>query len=439
MTTSDADSFMWWRIGDWMLNHHQIIHTEIFSHTRFDTLFITKEWLAGILYAAAGTTWGLYGFVLVAATAIATAFALLHRQLLREGSDPFASTLVVLLAAWASSCHWMARPHVFSFLLILFAHTFLRDFQRGGPARTMILKLTLLTILWVNLHGGFIAVLFLTGAHWLGAIIERNRQKTTALSLALLFCAIACLVNPNGWNLPLHNLQFLSSKYLTGWVTEFRSPNFHSADLHGFIVWLALTFIVLAVLRPKLSPADAIVLIMWTGFALQMMRNIPLTVIVAAPILTPAISEWVRARWILQLPKTNGWPILSAALAVAVFIPRPVEVSTKDWPVDAVRFIRKSNLTGNMFNQYMWGSYLLHELPEHKVFIDSREDFYGEPFLREFDATAGLNTNWTAALVKYDVRWTLMPTSHRLNQALAASGWHCLYSNDVAMIYRKPE
>jgi hypothetical protein len=85
----------------------------------------------------------------------------------------------------------------------------------------------------------------------------------------------------------------------------------------------------------------------------------------------------------------------------------------------------------------MWGSYLVHALPEQRVFIDSRQDFYGEALLREFDAVTGLRTNWSAVLDKYDVRWTLMPTDHRLNIALALQSnlWQRAYRDDIATIF----
>jgi hypothetical protein len=90
-----------------------------------------------------------------------------------------------------------------------------------------------------------------------------------------------------------------------------------------------------------------------------------------------------------------------------------------------------------MFNQYVWGGYLLHALPEHRVFVDGRTDFYGESLIRQYDDTASLRTNWMQALEEYHVSWTLLPTEHRLNLALALlPGWQRVYSNEVATVFR---
>ena len=80
----------------------------------------------------------------------------------------------------------------------------------------------------------------------------------------------------------------------------------------------------------------------------------------------------------------------------------------------------------------------MEALPQLKVFIDGRTDFYGEDFVKEFSDTTALQTNWISILNKYDIRWTLMPTDHRLNLALALlPQWQRTYSDSVATIYLK--
>ena len=90
-----------------------------------------------------------------------------------------------------------------------------------------------------------------------------------------------------------------------------------------------------------------------------------------------------------------------------------------------------------MLNHYPWGGYLMHAMPEHKVFVDGRTDFYGENFIREFTDTMSLSTNWPVALDKYDVSWTLIRSDHRLNQVLPLLGWTPAYTDAVASVYCK--
>jgi hypothetical protein len=76
MVASDGDACMHWRVGEWMLQHRQIIRTNVFSYTMAGQPVISKEWLSEIIFAAAGRVAGLYGLAVVAALVIATTFAL---------------------------------------------------------------------------------------------------------------------------------------------------------------------------------------------------------------------------------------------------------------------------------------------------------------------------------------------------------------------------
>ncbi len=448
MVAADGDACMHWRVGEWMLQHGRIIRADVFSHTRFGAPIVSKEWLSEVIFAAASRLGGLYGVAVVGALLIATTFALLHRQLLRGGNDALVATGVALLAACAASAHWLARPHAFSFLMAVLWGDALRRFERTGNARMLAAALCVLTVLWVNLHGGYLAGFLVLGAYWLGALMERSRTKLATLTGVALLCGIASLLNPNGYLLHVHNIRFLQSDFFKNWLAEYSSMKFDSPDALGFALWLALLFPTLASCRPKLSAASALVLISWTYFALYAARNIPLMAIFTAPIIAPALSEAARRRWrefskhSTQLSASGrGWPVAVAAAIVAIAcVPRPTAIPGDRWPVAAVKFVKGNpgQFAGNMFNQYMWGGYLMEYLPDHRVFVDGRADFYGEPLVKEFDDVTALRTNWTQILAKYDVRWTLMPTDHRLNVALALkSEWRVAYTDEVSAIYRR--
>jgi hypothetical protein len=461
MVASDGDPNLHWRVGEYMLETGHIpIRTDVFSHTRYGQPIVTKEWLSELIFALAGRVAGLYGLVVVAALLIATTFALLHRQLLRETGNHAVAIFVALLAAWAACTHWLARPHAFSFLLAVLWSDALRRFERDASVRRLGIVLGVLTLLWVNLHSGYLAGFITLGVYWLGTAIElvrgrsdparslAARQKLRALTGVIILCVLVSLLNPNGYRLHLLNFQFLHSDYLTNWLAEYASSNFHEIDSRGFMVWLALTFLTLALARPRLSPTAGLMLIVWTYLALYVGRNVPLLAIFVAPILATALADaspaWVR-RLSDRLGDTyavsRGELLIGLVAFVAIVVwPRPTEMPSKKWPVEAVKYVQQhpDQFQGNMFNQYVWGGYLLQALPKHRVFVDGRTDFYGESLIRQYDDTSALRTNWMQALDQYHVSWTLLPTEHRLNLALALlPNWQCVYSNEVATIFRK--
>jgi hypothetical protein len=462
MVASDGDACMHWAVGEYMLQTGHVIRTDVFSHTRYGEPIISKEWLSEIIFAVAGRRAGLFGLVVVAALLISTTFALLHRQMALETGNHAVAIFLALAAVCAAWTHWMARPHVFTFLLAVLWAGELRRFERGGTPRRLAICLGLLTLLWVNLHGGYLAGFLTLGIYWLGAVIElalartdparrsEMRHKLMVLTGIIGLCAVVSLLNPNGYELHVHNLQFLDSGFFSNWLAEYASSNFHAPDSRGFLAWLALTFLTLALVRPRLSPASAILLVVWTYYALYSVRNIPLLVIFVGPVLASALAEvapqWVRRlsdrlREIYETSRGRGWLLVGiVAVAVVTSVPHPTEMIARKWPVAAVEFIKQhpEQFEGNMFNQYLWGGYLMKELPEHRVFVDGRTDFYGEPLLRQYDDTILLHTNWQEAIVQYHVSWTLMPAQSRLNLVLALlPDWHFVYSNDVATIFRK--
>jgi hypothetical protein len=114
------------------------------------------------------------------------------------------------------------------------------------------------------------------------------------------------------------------------------------------------------------------------------------------------------------------------------------EIMTNRFPAAAVNYLheRTDVVRGEMFNDYGWGGYLIRYLPGRRVFVDGRNDFYGEGLLREFSEVFYLEPGWEKVLDKYNVGWTILPRAHALNMLLALrTDWRLAYTDDVATIY----
>ena len=387
MVASDGDCCYHRRLGEAMLQQRQILRTETFSHTRDGQPLIAPSWLSDILFAAAGRCAGFYGIAAIAALLIATTFALLHHQLVQEGNDVIVATALVLLAVWASCVHWLARPLLFTVLFTLLTNKALRRFEIEGHALQLGAKLGVLMLLWVNLHAGFVFGFAVLGAYWLGALLDtlrgndsvRARQRLSTLTAVGLCCAAVSLLNPYGIRLHLSVWHFLQSQYLRNWFSEYASTEFASPTARGFLAWLAMMFLVLAVLRPRVSCVSGILLLTWTYNALYAVRNIPAMTVLTAPILAPALSDTVRKHWpdashrLASLSaRCRGWPVVAVVALAVVLTPRPTEIPANDWPVMAVQHVKDNpqQFAGNMFNQFVWGGYLLWELPISVPCID---------------------------------------------------------------------
>ena len=472
LVSADGDPCLHWRTGNWMIEHRAVIHADQFSHTRLGAPLVSKEWLSEVLFAAAGNALGWNGVVLLSAALIATTLWLLFRQLLAEDNDLLLSTALVLAAAFACSLHWLARPHLVTHLLATVFAWRLRAFYLGREsAQRLVVTLVPLMALWANLHGAFATGFVLIGVYCLGAAFERNRSNARTLVLLAVACLLASLLNPNGWKLHAQILNFLHTPELSSLANEFRSPNFHSGSTHGFLIELLILGAMLLIARPRLRATEILLIAAWGYLALHSVRNVPIFALVITPVLAAYLDKFLRE------PHEGAWshlyrkvsaditglnhaarghvPVAIVVAALIVVIGKPgwlgispvlsTELLPDRFPVAAVKsFLTKRHtnlvLHGEMFNDYGWGGYLMLTLPERRVFIDGRNDFYGRDLVEEFNAVDEVKPQWEQVLAKYNVGWTLLPPKHPLNSLLTLqAGWKRVYTDDVAVIYSREQ
>ncbi len=459
LISADGDACLHRRIGEWMIEHRAVLRTEQFSHTRFGAPVIAKEWLSEIAYAAAERALGWNGAVLIAALLIATTLWLLHRWLLAEGCELLLATGLVLLAALASSHHWLARPHLVTPLFALLFAWQLRVFDRAHEPRPARLFLILVPAMWLwsNLHGAFFTGFVLIGVYAAGNLTRPGKAMPfAALGVA---CLLVSFLNPNGWRLHTHIVEFLREPVIAKFANEFRSPNFHSGAMRGFLLQLLVLGAVLGAARSRWRGVDVILVLVWGYFALQAVRNIPIFAIIVTPMLAEHWSRYFReARetgWLgayrrvsgnlTGLDRAAGGGALVAVAIVAVIFAQArgaiaTDVLPERFPVAAVQWLRAhpDSVRGEMFNDYAWGGYLMLALAERRVFVDGRNDFYGPALIEEFNKADDAAPGWDEVLRKYDVGWTILPVAHRLNALLALeAGWKRVYADDVVAIYSR--
>jgi hypothetical protein len=116
------------------------------------------------------------------------------------------------------------------------------------------------------------------------------------------------------------------------------------------------------------------------------------------------------------------------------------DILSNRFPVAAVQFVtaHPQAVHGEMFNDYGWGGYLMLALPDHKVFVDGRNDFYGDDLIQDFVNVNKVLPDWDAVLHRYGVGWTILPRDHPLNILLALhTDWSAAYMDDVTTIYTR--
>jgi hypothetical protein len=459
MINADGDPSLHWRIGHWMIEHHAVLRVDQFSHTRFGAPLITKEWLSEVIFTAAEDKLGWNGAVLVGALLIATTLWLLYRWLLAEGCEPLLATGLVLLAALASTNHWLARPHLITLLLTVVFAWRLRTYDRHSEAGALRLLAPLIPLmtLWANLHGAFFTGFVLFGVYVAGNLAQPKKAATLVIAGAA--CVAASFINPNGWHLHAHIVQFLRDPVLANFTNEFRSPNFHTGAMRGFLLQLFVLVALLIVVRPRLRSTDVLLIGTWGYLALQTVRNVPIFAIIVTPILaeywqaaihnaghSPVMERYRRLSTnVTRVDHSTDGPVMVVIVLIVLLgvLAKPIvvtEMLADHFPVAATRFVAANPhaVSGEMFNDYGWGGYLMLAMPERRVFVDGRNDFYGPELIHDFDTVNRVNAGWEDILRKYKVDWTILPRAHPLNALLALhKDWNLSYTDEVTAIYSR--
>jgi hypothetical protein len=460
---SDCDTGYHIRAGEYILNTFSVPHFDIFSFHTPEIPWTAHEWLSEVIMAIIHHYAGLTGVAVFFALIIALVYYLLFKVIRLYGGNIFVVILFVLLAVISSQIHWLARPHMFSLLLMAIWYVILDEYQYRGKDYLYLLPFVML--LWVNLHGGFLGGFILLSIYLLGNLQqyvmcrskEENSygQKSRKIALITLLCLLVSLVNPYGYHILMFPFNLVSNKFIMDHVVEFMSANFHDTLVFEYV--LLLMIIILAVSRKRLNIIEIMLVVLFTHMALFSVRYIPLFAIVTAPILvrqTESIIGETNSRFVDFFKKraegiasidasARGflWPFAGALVIISFVATGKISYTfdPKIKPVAAVEFLKKEPVRGNMFNDDEFGDYIDYALwPKYRVFFDGRSDMYGTAKMKEYFKIVNLKPDWEKVLEKYNITWVIYGTHTPLCRFLMErKDWKLIYEDKVADIFVK--
>lgn len=472
MMNIDGDLGRHLTIGRYILEEGKIPVQDIFSHTLAGQPLTPHEWLSQVIFAAAFRWLGLNGVILVCGLVIATAFWLVFRRSRQESRALLPAVLAVVLAMAASSLHWLARPHIFTFLMLAVWMMALESLRRGRLRRWWLLPVIMLV--WVNLHGAFIAGFVTWGIYAIGLgwdAVWRRFQKGEGLHghfwryylIGGAAAWLASLINPAGMGAWQTSFGYIGNRYLVGHTMEYFPPNFQDPSTWPFLIFIGLLVIVLGLTNKRLESSRLFTVAAWLVMGLYSVRNVPLFAIVAAPVLAVGFEDLLhhnphRLRLLNRVHDFDErllnidlslrgllWPLAGLVFAAAAlstganldFQRQGNAFSAEVFPVEAVNWLADHPQEGEMFNYFPWGGYLLYrQWPAKRVFIDGQTDFYGEEFTRQYEQVISLSPGWEDVLKQYQVDWAILPSQEAIAGALRSSpDWETVYADDTAVIF----
>jgi hypothetical protein len=480
---TDSDTGWHIRTGEWILRNGRVPAVDIFSFTKSGSPWFAWEWLSDVLMAAVHHAAGLRGIVLLSLVLLGLTSTCTYRNAVAEFGHRLIAIVLTALAMAASTIHWLARPHLVTPLLAAVFLGILIRVQKSGMMQ-LLLVLPPLTILWVNLHGGFFVGIVLLITYALGSVVEDFIQEdrfciqTRAKSYALtaMACLAASLINPYGYRLHIHVAQYLSASFYIQRISEFQSPDFHSFSAAYFET--LLVFAIAAAFWHFASGRliQVMLLLSWAHLALFSARNIPIFAVVAAPGITSALREWLEyagpsssLNWLRRFSGSvseleNGLQLIAshskrdrfhstpclAVLTLAVLLAYPGHLKAlhagfdpNRFPVTAASALSQQAAPESirLYANWQWGGYLIYRLwPSFKVFDDGRTDFYGPAFVEDGLEVWDAHSNWNRILTRYQVNAALVPVDSALATLLRGQrDWKAVYEDQVAVLFEKTD
>jgi hypothetical protein len=466
------------RTGEWILRHGMVPRADMFSFTRPGEPWFAWEWLWDVTFGWMYQNWGMTPVVWVSLVLLCLMAALTFRLVLSKCPSRLLAAVVTFLAVAASSLHWWARPHVVTLLFTVISLGIVEWHARGE--KKLLWTLPLLTIPWVNLHGGFLVVLLILGSYAAGELIaaalaisaENRKQHLRAFvpyAGTGAFCLAASLINPYTYHLHGHIFRYLgdSESPFFKFVGEWQSVSFRAPVARYLEVLIVLMVIAGVQHLRKRRYAYPVLMAGWMHLALMSARNIPIFALVCAPFIAQAIYELLGE--ISEAPMPAWWKRVSSAFseieeefggidrlprvylvsaaslaAVLMLMLSPgtserfqAEFPYESYPRKAVDALPVSEFTGNLFTSDEWGDYLIYRHPEQvKVFVDGRFDFYGAGHTQDYLDVMNAKFNWEEKLAKHSVQSVLLPVGAPLSSVLKESArWTAVYDDGVSILF----
>lgn len=444
-TFADPDLWGHLRFGLDMVAARAIITTDPYAYVATHEIWINHEWLTEVLMAGAWLGATTVGLVALRMVVVILTLGLVCLHLIRILHLSFFPTLAVLLLTTLALLGFTItmRPQLFTFLF--FTVTLIAIYLAEHGRYRWLWLMPPIIVLWVNLHGGFLAGCGMLGI-WTVAHLAVHRNQWRAVAPPILVSALATVVNPYGTDL----LIFLM-RTATGARPEIVEwQPLALATWYG-AVYFTLVVVASASLVFSRQPRRIILLSLFALTALLPLlavRHLPLMALAFAVFVGEHVDNaWQRRRigrsWQPSIPP---WvlpvPFLVAAIIVAssiiAFRGRIEIPEIFDYPNASTELLATSGLKGNLATHFNWGEYLIwHVGPELKVSIDGRRETVYAPDIYEknWNFASGRNA-WDTLLQEYPTDLALVPTGTPVDNLLRLyPGWLLVYEDATSALF----
>jgi hypothetical protein len=440
----------WWylRLGRDILTSGAVPAVDAYSSTRAGQPLVYQSWASAVTFHLVYQFGGIPLTFLLLAALIGSTYALLWVLVRRCGAGPRLAALLTLLAGLAGGNNWSARPQLFAYPLFLLALWLLFKWQ--DREHKFLWLLVPLGLLWANLHGSFPLLFILLGA----AAVFGNGDRKRLLAVAAGTIAVT-LINPRGMALWGSIVDTFLAQGIRDLSPEWLPPMNQGWGMNLFFAWLILLIPLASFSRRFVTAFEWLTFLVFLWFSLSGLRymiwGIFLLAVMSTRLIPEHVMQWFDRPLETRFPEGNyglGLVLLLLPLTVMPGVrerwwqgaPPALDPHT---PVDAVAWLADHpELPGMMWNDVVFGSYLIHALPERPVWIDTRiQVIYTPEQAERYLMVQSARPGWEDLLEQQGVNLLVLAhTQPALVEAVKGSDRWCMkYQDDAALIFSRCE
>jgi hypothetical protein len=410
------DPDIWWHlsVGDWIFHNRTFPHTGIFSRTAANHPWMAYSWGYEVLLSRFYDLWTFVGMGWFG-TAVTVAVAVAVFEMLYRISGRFWTAWALSLLSFGGFLFNIApRPLFFSVILFTLVLTLILEAQRSAQVR-LLCWLPLIFVVWANLHIQFIYGLALVGLLAGTNLLQRiltsfqlypDFLTKPTLAVAPLFaifacCVIAGCIGPYSYHLYQEAFVISQSKIMYAMIIELQALSFKYYNHYIELLLCAGAFFAVGWQR-TLDPFKLALLIFASVCGFRTWRDAWLLCVTAAAVIADfPMSDDKRDRSL----GVSGWAVVSlASLLLLLLAVRNTDFNTRaldraisrEYPVDAVNFLRRNPVGGPLYNSFDFGGFLIFYMPQYPVSIDGRTDLYGNALTERYYATQEADPSYTS-------------------------------------------
>lgn len=450
---NDPDTPWHYATGLYILAHHHVPTTDVFSWSSKGLPWVTQEWLFEVVFAWLGQHFGFAATWLLQCLIETSTVVVLYRLGSRvSNGNRVMAAILACSGVFSGIIFWTMRPQMVSYLMFAIFLLLLQH-VREGRFRALWFVPPLMLV-WANAHGSSIIGLLVLCLEVVVSFVPSISRFTRTilppgarwrlLAAAVVGGAVG-LLNPNGIKAYTYALLSTNST-MTNNIMEWHSPDFHVQDFKYGVLPFLLVVVMILVIRFRTVPIRE-VLFFGGSFAMFLInqRFLPYLAITTVPLLAVVTSDWVRTlnrpsvlMRVLNVVFLVTWGIFFAWKLPMVRGPVASHWSSGAYPIDAVNYLQEHHLTNRVLDKYSFGGYLI--LRGVPTFVDGRTDI----FLRNgvFSDYLGLQNVWSSApslLNEYHFQAALFSSGDSIVTYLTQTGWTVAYVGRNAEVLVPPK